>query len=173
MCDCQLLCVEIRLGGRTLGQKRTRSLERGDLSRTRGCFTSKEPAPVRSSLEGSEPFRTTRRLPPFVASVGVLGQEVADLHFDGRLEHFAGSFSDDHVERDLELEGLAKLDNFWIDWFDRSRSRWCPDRLRCNVSHGLSLCLVAAEESLPSAGSAVFLHLKRTRLSTIPGLSAS
>jgi len=105
-----------------------------------------------------------------VALIGVLYQQIVGYRFDGRLEHPARSFTNKLVERAADLEGLPKLDHFRINRFDRSRSRWRPARSRYTVSHGVSSCLVAAKELLPSAGYAAFLHLKRTRLSTISPL---
>jgi hypothetical protein len=96
-----------------------------------------------------------------IAPVGVLDQEAVDFRFDGCLEHLAGSFMNDRVQSAPTLKGLSELDHFRVDCFVRTRSGWCLDRRRCTVSHGVSLCLVAAEELLPSAGYAAFLHLSK------------
>jgi hypothetical protein len=77
-------------------------------------------------------------------------------------------FKIDLVERAAGLERFPKLNPFWVNRFDRSRSHWRPARSRCTVSQALSLTLAAAKESLPSAGyRRVDATLQKTRFNNI------
>src|SRR6516164_748212 len=95
----------------------TRSLLAGELSRTRGCRTSKAPAPVTILRAAWWPLRTTRRRPSAFTPFVVLLEKLLHLCFDGLLQNLLSTAPHHDIEELASLKLLLKARDFQIDLF--------------------------------------------------------